>query len=152
MPPFRYLLPAMAGSLLLAGIALADTHATGSVAYRQHSMNAMAEHMAALKVALTEQPSLIGEVGAHAAAIAATSQFIPNMFPKDGNLTDSAALPTVWDQATEFAAAAKHNQDLAQQLEETARGGDVKATLAAFANLGRQGCGGCHETFRKAQG
>ena len=56
------------------------------------------------------------------------------------------------ETVTEFAAAAKHNQDLAQQLEETARGGDVKATLAAFANLGRQGCGSCHETFRKAQG
>ena len=114
-------------------------------------MSAMAEHMAALKVVLTEQPSLIGEVGAHAAAIAATSTFIPTMFPKDGNLVDSSALPSVWDKATDFAAAAKHNEELAQQLAQVAGGGDPKAALAAFAALGRQGCGGCHENFRKTQ-
>ena len=45
----RYLIPASAGVLLLGSLALADTggpQATGSVAYRQHSMSAMAEHMA----------------------------------------------------------------------------------------------------------
>jgi cytochrome c556 len=149
MPRLSYLIPAAA--LLLGGVALADTHATGRVAYRQHSMSAMAEHMAALKVALTEQPDLIPEVGAHAAAIAATSAFIPTMFPKDGNVVDSAALPSVWDQPGDFAAAAKRNQELAQQLGQVANGGDPKAALAAFAALGRQGCGGCHESFRKAQ-
>ena len=149
----RYLIPASAGALLLGGLALADTggpQATGSVAYRQHSMSAMAEHMAALKVVLTEEPGLMGEVGAHAAAIAATSTFIPTMFPNDGNVVDSSALPSVWDKPDDFAAAAKHNQELAQKLGETASGGDPKATLAAFAALGRQGCGSCHESFRKA--
>jgi cytochrome c556 len=28
---------------------------------------------------------------------------------------------------------------------------NVQATLAAFAALGKEGCGGCHETFRKKQ-
>ncbi len=147
-----YILPTIAAVSLLGGGAVADTQATGSVAYRQHSMTAMAEHMAALKVALTEQPQLIVEVGAHASAIAATSEFIPAMFPKDGNLVDSAALPSVWDQPADFAAAAKRNEDLAQKLTDAAASGDPKIALAAFAALGRQGCGGCHETFRKAQG
>ena len=48
----------------------AEPKATGSVAYRQHSMSAMAEHMAALKVVLIDQPALLGEAGVHAAAIA----------------------------------------------------------------------------------
>jgi cytochrome c556 len=33
----------------------------------------------------------------------------------------------------------------------TSRGGDVPATLATFAALGKEGCGGCHETFRKKE-
>jgi cytochrome c556 len=33
----------------------------------------------------------------------------------------------------------------------SSQSGDVKATLAAFAALGKEGCGGCHETFRKKQ-
>ena len=47
--------------------------------------------------------------------------------------------------------AARKAQDLARKLAETARGGDAKATLAAFGALGKEGCGGCHETFRKKQ-
>ena len=74
------------------------------------------------------------------------------MFPKDGNTIDTWALAAVWDQPAEFAAAAKRNQELAQNLGEVASGGDAKATLVAFATLGRQGCGGCHETFRKPEG
>ena len=35
------------------------------------------------------------------------------------------------------------------KLAEAAKGGDAQATLAAFAALGKDGCGGCHETFRK---
>ena len=103
----RYLIPCAAGALLLGGYAFADTaepKATGSVAYRQHSMSAMAEHMAALKVVLIDQPALIGEAGVHAAAIAGTSQFIPAMFPKDGNTVDTWALAAVWDQPADFAA------------------------------------------------
>ena len=42
-------------------------------------------------------------------------------------------------------------RELAGKLAETSQGGDVQATLAAFAALGKEGCGGCHETFRKKQ-
>ena len=38
-----------------------------------------------------------------------------------------------------------------RQLVDAAKGGDAKATLAAFAALGKEGCGGCHQTFRKKE-
>ena len=47
--------------------------------------------------------------------------------------------------------AAQNASTLAQKLAETAQGGDAKATLAAFATLGKEGCGGCHQKFRKPQ-
>ncbi|MFZ1428890.1 MAG: hypothetical protein WAS21_19200 [Geminicoccaceae bacterium] len=80
------MLAIVADGSLFGGSAVANTQATGSVAYRQHSMTSMAEHMATLKLVLTEQPRLIVEVGADAAAIAATSAFTPGNFPKDDSL------------------------------------------------------------------
>ena len=73
------------------------------------------------------------------------------MFPPGSGQPASAALPTVDSDQTGFKAAAEKAEGLAEKLGETAKGGDVKATLAAFAALGKEGCGGCHETFRKKQ-
>jgi cytochrome c556 len=39
--------------------------------------------------------------------------------------------------------------ELATKLEAAANSGDQAATLAAFGALGKDGCGGCHETYRK---
>jgi cytochrome c556 len=39
--------------------------------------------------------------------------------------------------------------ELAAKLAAAASLGDKAATLAAFADLGKNGCGGCHETYRK---
>ena len=44
---------------------------------------------------------------------------------------------------------AEKAEGLAEKLAEAAESGDAKATLAAFATLGKEGCGGCHGTFRK---
>jgi cytochrome c556 len=55
----------------------------------------------------------------------------------------------VWEKPDDFAAHAKKLEELATKLTETARGGDAKTTLAAFATMGKEGCGGCHTTYRK---
>ena len=44
---------------------------------------------------------------------------------------------------------AKTMGELAGKLAAAAGSGDQAATLAGFATLGKDGCGGCHETFRK---
>ena len=55
----------------------------------------------------------------------------------------------IWTDQAGFKAAAEKAEGLAEKLTEAAKGGDAQATLAAFAALGKEGCGGCHETFRK---
>lgn len=84
----------------------------------------MAEHMSTLKLALTEQPRLIVEVGADPAAIAATSAFTPANFPKDDSLANSAALPSVRDQPADLAMAVKRDEELARKLTDPATTGD----------------------------
>jgi cytochrome c556 len=71
------------------------------------------------------------------------------VFPEGTDAGESEALPVIWTQWSEFEGKAKNMQELAAQLATAAGSGDKAATLAAFANLGKNGCGGCHETFRE---
>ena len=143
------LLPLVAAGLAATAAVAADKEAKGIVAVRQNAMDANGGHVGAIKAILTEYPQAINLVVPHAEAIAAVALTVPDMFPKGSDQPPTNALPAVWEKPDEFKAAAQKAHDLAQKLAETAQGGDVQATLAAFGALGKEGCGGCHETFKK---
>jgi cytochrome c556 len=126
-----------------------EKKATGVVAVRQNAMKANGGHTGAIRAILTEKPELIEQVVVHANAIAEVAPLIPAMFPEGSTQEPTWALPVIWERKDEFDQHAKELQTLAGKLAETAKGGDVQATLAAFATMGKQGCGGCHDTFRK---
>ena len=139
-------------SLGLASLAAAQQEgAKGVVAIRQATMDANAKHMNAIKAILTEDPQLIKLVAFHAEAIAEAAEYVPEMFPDGSTDKPTAALPVIWEKSDQFKQVAERAHMLAEKLAETSQGGDVQATLAAFAVLGKEGCGGCHETFRKKQ-
>ena len=135
-----------AGSVVLAQD---QPKATGIVAVRQATMKANGAHMAAIKAILTEDPALIDQVEFHAEAIEAAAEHTPALFPPNSSQPASWALPTVDSDQAGFKAAADKTHELAEKLAEAADGSDAKAMLAAFAALGKEGCGGCHQTFRK---
>ena len=136
----------------LAPLAVAQQEgAKGVVAVRQATMDANAKHMNAIKAILTEDPQLLKHVAFHAQAIAEAAEYVPEMFPQGSTQPPTAALPVIWEKPDQFQQAAERAHGLAEKLAETSQGGDVPATLAAFAALGKEGCGGCHETFRKKQ-
>lgn len=123
----------------------------GVVGVRQNTMRAQAGHMGAMQKILTEYPQLLKHVEFHAGAIAEGTEYIPEMFPAGTDKDGSKATPAVWSDKAGFEKAAQRAHDLAQKLAETAKGGDAKATLAAYQALGKEGCGGCHETYRQKQ-
>jgi cytochrome c556 len=136
----------------LAPLAVAQQEgAKGVVAVRQATMDANAKHMNAIKAILSEDPRLLPHVAFHAQAIAEAAEHAPEMFPPGSTQKPTAALPAIWEKPDQFRQAAERGHGLAEKLAETSRGGDVQATLAAFAALGKEGCGGCHETFRQKQ-
>lgn len=147
----RSLVVAVAAGLLLSAggvIVVAQEKATGIVAYRQAAMKANAAHAQALQVVLTDQTQLVKDAAYHAEAIKETAEYLPKLFPP-GSTAASNALPPVWDDPAGFAAASKKAEELAEKLADTMETGDVAASLAALQALGKEGCGGCHETFRK---
>jgi cytochrome c556 len=145
------LLPLVAAGVTVTAAVAADKDAKGIVAVRQNVMDAQASHMNAIKAILTEDPQAINLVAAQAMSIADTTATIPDMFPKGSDQPPTKALAPVWDKPDEFKAAAQKAHELAQKLADTAKGGDAQATLAAFGALGKEGCGGCHQNFRKRE-
>ena len=122
------------------------------VQHRQGKMKTMGRDMGAIKKLLAGGSGDLAQIGPHVAEIGKIGGEIPSLFPADADNTGSDALPAVWSDRAGFEKAAAHMTELADQLGETAKGGDVKATTAAFAALGRQGCGGCHSNYRKPEG
>lgn len=141
---------AAVGGMLAGSIVVAqEQQAKGVVAVRQNTMKAQAGHMNAIKGILTEYPQLLGHVPAHADAIQNTSQHVPAMFPQGSDTPPTGALPAIWQDPQGFEAASRRTEELAVKLRDAAAGGDAQASLMAFAELGKNGCGGCHEKFRK---
>ena len=145
------LLAAGAGLGLVSMAAAQEKGAKGVVAVRQATMEANAKHVGAIKFILTEEPTLIKHVAFHARAIAGAAEHAPEMFPQGSTQAPTDALPAIWEKPDQFRQAAERAHGLAEKLAETAEGGDVQATQAAFGALGKEGCGGCHETFRKKE-
>ena len=150
MGPKHLIVAAAALGVLSGTIVQADEEkATGVVAVRQATMKANGDHMTAIKAIITEYPQLLSQIEFHADAIKETAEYTPAMFPPGSDNSPTWALPPVWSDAAGFKAGADKTEGLAEKLADAAKSGDVKATLAAFATLGKEGCGGCHTTFRK---
>ena len=66
----------------------------------------------------------------------------------DDSVGKTAAKKEIWDKPDEFKAAADKMGMLAGELKEAAGTGDKQQIADAFGALGKDGCGGCHQTFR----
>ncbi|MEK0084457.1 c-type cytochrome [Benzoatithermus flavus] len=116
---------------------------------RETLMKGFGKQMTIVKGVVAENKGTLTDAEAAAKEIAARADHIPSVFPQGTNQGESEALPVIWQQWDEFEAKARNMQSLAAKLASAAGSGDKQATLAAFGELGKNGCGGCHETFRK---
>jgi cytochrome c556 len=140
--------------MMLAGAPPASAQepkATGVVAVRQSAMDSLGGHSGAIQKILTEYPELINLVPVHARAIAEVAPTIPAMFPQGSTQEPTRALPAIWEKQADFENQAKQLASLADAVVKAAEGGDRQAILQAFTAMGRDGCGGCHNTYREKQ-
>lgn len=147
-------LAAGAATMATASLAVAQQwEASGVLAYRQAEMKVLGAHMGAIKSVVTDQRDFLASVPRHAEDIAAVASLIPSLFPEGsgpgGPEGDTDALPAIWESWGDFQAKAENMGKLAGELAATARAGDPLSTAQAFAKLGKEGCGACHENFRK---
>lgn len=136
--------------LALAGV-IGVAAAQDVIAHRQDEMKGFGKNMGAVKAAVIDKKGTLADAVAAAQHIAGDAAEIPSWFPAGSGQGNTKALPVIWEKPDEFAAKAKNMGELAAKLEAAAKAGDQAAAAAAFAALGKDGCGGCHATFRKPQ-
>ncbi len=88
----------------------------------------------------------------NAERIAALAEMIPDVFTNDTRAytLETAALPVIWEQRTEFQEKAANLIAAASTFADIARAGDQRETAAAVRAFGAT-CGNCHETFRYSE-
>ena len=78
---------------------------------------------------------------------------IPDAFPPGTGGTDAdgkyGTKPVIWSDWNKFLDVQKTAAAKADALLVAVRSGDKAAIQTAFGDLGKNGCGACHETFRE---
>lgn len=137
-------------TVLYAGVAAADDAAV--LDSRVATMKAQGKDMGAIK-AFTEDKGDLAAAQAAGADLVTQVAKIPNLFPKNTGMTafpgKSYAKDAIWTDWDKFLATAKTAAAKADALNAALKGGDKAAITAAFGDMGKNGCGACHEPFRE---
>jgi len=141
-----------AGTLLItaAGLAMADATPEDAASYRSSIMKALGGHIGAASMIVRGLIDNDGQLVTHARGIADTTKELDHVFPEGSDVGDTEALPAIWQNPEEFAAAVKKSQDAADAFLAAAESGDAAAIGAGMRGLGGS-CRGCHDDFRVAQ-
>jgi cytochrome c556 len=135
----------------LSGVALGQDRET-VLKDRQATMKQQGKDAGAVKAYLDGKGDL-AEAKAGAADLTQTTKKIPELFPPGTggpNPTgDYVAKPVIWTDWNKFLDAQKAAASKADALLVALNGGDKTAIEAAFNDLGKNGCGACHTTFRE---
>jgi cytochrome c556 len=142
---------AVAAALAASGAARAQDAAT-VLKNRQDAMKAQGTDMGAVK-AFTEGKGDLPAAQAAGDDLVKRIAAIPGLFPPNTGMAEfpdkSYARPAIWADADKFAAAVKTAQDKANALDAALKDGDKDKITAAFGDMGKNGCGGCHTPFRE---
>jgi len=141
-------------AILVAGageMALAQDKET-TLKNRQATMKEQGKDLGAVKAYLDGKGDL-AQAKTGAANLTQTTKKIPELFPPGTggpNPTgDYVAKPVIWTDWDKFLGAQKAAASKADALLVAVNGGDKTAIEAAFNDLGKNGCGACHTTFRE---
>jgi cytochrome c556 len=149
----RFIVTAALAVLLSGGLALQVVAQDPAeiIKKRQDAMKANGGDMKAINEFLEKDVGTADDVKAKAASIKEHSALIVDLFPAGTGMDDgkTGAKKEIWEKPDEFKAAADSLGDLAGKLEVAAATGDKQEIADAFGALGKNGCGGCHQTFRQ---
>jgi cytochrome c556 len=119
---------------------------------RQSLMKEQGGDAGAVKAYLDDKGDL-AKATAAAADLIQTMKKIPDVFPPgtEGPNPEGKFAPKaeVWSDPKGFLAARDAAAEKAEALVVAVKGGDKAKIQEAFADLGKNGCGGCHGKFRE---
>jgi cytochrome c556 len=124
----------------------------GIIKARRDTMKTMGKSMASVKGYLDGKNDLTqAQEGAN--TIATTAPKLPEAFVAGTSMTEfpgkTGAKPAIWSENDKFVAAQKQLVSESQKLVDVIKAGDKAKIGEQFASVGKNGCGGCHNTFRE---
>jgi cytochrome c556 len=135
----------------IAGIGLAQDKET-VLKNRQALMKEQGKDLQNVKAYIDGKGEL-AQAKAGAANLTQTTAKIPDLFPPGTggpNPTgDYVAKPVIWSDWNKFIDAQRTTAQKVNALVIALNGSDKAAIEAAFGDLGKNGCGNCHTTFRE---
>ncbi len=143
------ILTAVGVALGLSIHAAADTMPEDAADYRVSIMTTLRGHIGAASMTVRGLVDDRGQLVNHAKGIANSAMELGNIFPEGSNVGESEALPVIWEEPEDFAAAIMKVQDASLAFVDAAESGDADAIGGAFRELG-MACRGCHDQFRVA--
>ena len=120
------------------------------IKYRQSVMKAVGGHTGAAGAIVQGKVDYKSDLAEHAHALQVLTRDIPGLFPKDSDFGETRAKDGVWKDRTNFEKHAKDAKAKADAFAKAAKGGDQKAIVASFKELG-ESCKACHKEFRKEE-
>src|SRR5262249_56285384 len=118
---------------------------------RRDLMKGQGKEMGIINDFVQNKKGSAADVVAAAKALEESSAKIPSLFPKGTSLDDfpgkTGAKPVIWEKWDDFQKAAAYLGNEAKELQEAAEGGDPAKIAEHFADVGKEGCRGCHTTF-----
>lgn len=149
-----------AAALVLGAVGFATVpafSASGSdiVKKRQETMKQLGGHMKAIKAFVEGGEGSAADIARRAGEINEISMKIADLFPQGTSLNDisdpeTGAKPEIWQDFAKFKTAAGNLGKLSESLQQVASNGASREDIgAAFGEMGKEGCGGCHKPFRK---
>lgn len=147
----RKIVCVLASATMFLGLSLhatADTTAEDAYDYRTAVMTSLRGHIGAASMivrGLVEDGDIVG----HAKGLDIGAQELHMLFAEGSAVGDSEALPAIWENPDDFAAAIAKTKEATTALVAAAESGDMEAIGGAFRNVGMS-CRGCHDNFRVA--
>lgn len=146
----RKLLLAVAATCATLGLSftvLAETTPQDAYEYRTAIMTSLRGHIGAASKVVRGQVDDNGFLVNHARGLANGVAEMDHIFQEGSNVSDSKALPVVWEDTEKFAAAIEKAKSATAAFVKVAGSGDRAAIGAAFRDVGLA-CRGCHDDFR----
>lgn len=138
---------AFLSGLVFLPTAFADSTPDDAKDYRVAVMTTLRGHISAASMRVRGLVDDHGFLQKHADGLANGAAELKYVFPKGSNVDDSEALPLIWEQPEEFAAAIDKAVKATTAFKEAVAGGNDEAIGMAFKEVGAA-CRGCHDRFR----
>jgi cytochrome c556 len=152
----RIVIVLAAVTVLVTGGALAqprlpqDQSPEDAVAERQNHMSTLGDNIRIVARFVRSGEGDMETVAEAARTMDEAAADLPALFPEGTGVgvSDSEALPVIWENWSAFTEVAQSAEQEITALAEAAEGGDPDAIRAQFARVGRS-CSACHDTYRE---